>query len=357
MGFENPVRDIQHLKLAHERDLGDASQKFDFTSIPPHISDRRWQLPDPDVAKFYTHSTHMLLKIPGWETFFNLGSYVFLFDASRLPLIRYFTPALLAVMNDIIRWSMEKVPDSPVSIRRKRTNLMIFVLLTVLSIYAFVSGGYIAHSSFEFALGLILAIIIGAVVAMRMKTTHLLAVIMASMLVSYIVEHFAPLAGMWRYLDGGSPPAFALFSTPIFIIVITGFSFVIQRIFAYMALKGRKARNVPLVIILIAFVVFMLFEGYFAIATTEIMAMYAAFTILALFYNNRQTLEWNFALAVSAIALGGSMELLGAASGLWSFAFGEGLPVFINFAWALNTWAALGIAQIAGINIREALAD
>lgn len=101
----------------------------------------------------------------------------------------------------------------------------------------------------------------------------------------------------------------------------------------------------------------MLFEGYFAIATTEVMAMYAAFAILALFYNNRQTLEWNFAIAVSAIALGGSMELLGAASGLWSFAFGEGLPVFINFAWALNTWAALGIAQIAGINIREALTD
>ncbi|MDP2844750.1 MAG: hypothetical protein Q8N79_01570, partial [Candidatus Methanoperedens sp.] len=279
------------------------------------------------------------------------------FDASRLPLIKYFTPAILSILNDIVKWSMEKAPDSPASIRRKSINSVIFVLLTVLSIYSFVSGGYFAHSSFEFALGLILTIIVGAVVAMRMKTRHLLALILASILVSYVVEHFAPLAGMWRYLDGGSPPAFALFSTPILIIVITGFSFVMQRIFAYMGLNGRKARIVPLAIILIALVVFMLFEGYFAIATTEVKVMYAAFAILALFYNNKQNLEWNFALAVSAIALGGSMELLGSASGLWSFAFGEGLPVFINFSWALNTWTALGLAQIAGINIREALAD
>lgn len=51
------------------------------------------------------------------------------------------------------------------------------------------------------------------------------------------------------------------------------------------------------------------------------------------------------------------MELLGASSGLWSYAFGEELLVFISFAWALNAWAACGLAQIFGINLRDAVAE
>jgi hypothetical protein len=49
------------------------------------------------------------------------------------------------------------------------------------------------------------------------------------------------------------------------------------------------------------------------------------------------------------------MELLGAVSGLWSYAFGEGLPIFISLAWALNAWAACGITQVFGVNMRDAV--
>jgi len=33
--------------------------------------------------------------------------------------------------------------------------------------------------------------------------------------------------------------------------------------------------------------------------------------------------------------------------GLWSYAFDEGMPVFLSLAWAINAWAACGISQIA----------
>jgi hypothetical protein len=60
---------------------------------------------------------------------------------------------------------------------------------------------------------------------------------------------------------------------------------------------------------------------------------------------------------VVAMSLGGMMELLGAISGLWSYAFGEGMPIFISMGWVLNAWAACGIAQFFGINMRDAIAD
>ncbi len=108
---------------------------------------------------------------------------------------------------------------------------------------------------------------------------------------------------------------------------------------------------------MLAFAAFLQFESYFRIATLQIIAVYAAFAFLGIYYSNRQTLEWNFAFAAVAVALGGTMELLGASSGLWSYAFGERLPIFISFAWALNACAACGLAQILGINIRDAFAE
>lgn len=355
MGYKNPIKEIDHLKLAHERGLGDASVKFDSSSLPPHISDGKWELPDPDVAKLYVKSTHMLLQIPGWDTFFNMGSDVFLFDAARLPLIKYFTPGFLSILNDVIKWTMDKKPDTPESKKRKRINLGIVIVLAILSVLGFVSEGFIAKSSLEFSLSFLAAIVLGAMFARRMKTKHLVSISLASILVSYIVERYAVLAGMWHYIDGSAPPFFALFSTPIFIITILGITSYLQRIFAFVNLKGKRLRIFPAILVLLAFAVFMVFEGYSALATPQVIAMYVGFAALSLFYNNRQGLEWNFAFAIVAVALGGSMELLGAVSGLWGYAFGEGLPIFISLAWALNAWAACGITQVFGVNMRDAV--
>ncbi|HID19456.1 MAG TPA: DUF362 domain-containing protein [Methanophagales archaeon] len=356
MGFDNPGEEIEHIKLAHERTLGDASQEFDFAALPyTHSSDGNWKRPDPEVAKFYTWGIHQILKIPGWDTFFNIGADFFLYDTARLPLLKYFTPAFLQILHDIAKWSMVEKP-TPDSRKRKRTNLAIYSIFALLSLLGFISGGYLANSSFGFALGFMFALIFAAWFAMKMKTKLFVAVSLTSILISYLVEHFAVLAGMWRYIDDAAPQFFTLFSIPIFVIVIIGFSHFLKRVFAYVNLSGVRFRNAPFALILLAFVAFLQFEGYLAITTPQVIMIYAAFAILGLFYNNRQTLEWNLAFATVAIAMGGTMELLGASSGLWSYAFGEGLPVFICFAWALNAWAVCGIVQIFGMNPRDAVA-
>ncbi len=358
MGFKNPIKEIKHIELAHQRGLDDASQKFDFASLPyKHSSDGNWHRPDPEVAKFYTWGIHTLLKIPGWDTLFNMGSDFFLYDAARLPLLKYFTPAFLQILNDIAKWSMSKKPETSESIRRRRVDLAIFSFLAILSLFGFVSGGYLAKSSLEFTLSYIFVLIFVAWFTMRMKTKYLAAVSLTSILISYLVERFAVLAGMWQYLDAAAPPLFALFAIPIFVIMILGFSHFLKRVFTYVNLKGTRFRNAPVILILLAFAAFMQLEGYLKIATLQIVTIYAAFAILGLFYNNKQTLDWNLAFAAVAIALGGAMEMLGASSGLWSYAFGEKLPIFISFAWALNAWAACGLAQIFGINLRDAVAE
>lgn len=358
MGFENPIEEIKHIQLAHERGLGDASQKFDFSTLPyEYSSDGNWQRPDPGIAKFYTWSIHTILKIPGWATFFNIGADFFLYDAARLPLLKYFTPACLQILNDIAKWSIGKKPDTAESIKRRRINRTIFSLLVLFSLFGFISGGYLAKSSLLFALSFIFAIIFAAWFVGKMKTKHLIAVSLSAILIYYFVERYAVLAGMWSYFDGAAPPLFALFAIPIFIIVILGLSYFLKRAFGYVNLSGAKFRNVPFALMLLAFVAFLQLEGYQAIATKQVIGIYAAFAILSLFYNNRQPLDWNLAFAVVALVLGGVMELLGASSGLWSYAFGERLPIFISFAWTLNAWAACGLAQIFRLNLKDAVVE
>lgn len=358
MGFKNPIDDIRHIKLAHENGVGDASQKIDFTILPyPHSSDGNWKRPDPDVAKFYVWGTHTLLKLPGWDTLFSICSDFFLYDAARLPILKYFTPALLQIVNDIAKWSLGRKPDSPENKKRRNINLGIFSILALLSLFGFVYGGYLMKSSLYFSLGFLFSIIFAAWFATRMKTKHFVAISLTSILISFLIERYAALAGMWRYIDGAAPPVFSLFSTPLLVISIIGFAHFLRKIFAYVELSGSKLRNIPYVLMLLGFVAFLQFESYLTVISPEVIAIYSVFAILGIYYNNKQTLDWNLAVASVTVGICGTMELLGASSGLWSYYYLEPMPIFLILGWTLNVWAACGIAQILGINFREAIAD
>ncbi len=355
MGFKNPQEDIDHLKLAHERNLGDAAQTFDLTTLPyPHSLDGNWSRPDPEVVRLYTWSTHLLLKIPTWDTFFNLVSDFFLYDAATLPILKHFTPGLLQILNDVAKWSLDKQPDTPEIKSRKRTNLFIISILTFIMLLFYVIEGYLAISSLYFMLGLVFAIIFAALFATRMRTKDLIVLSIISIFMAYLVEHMAASTGMWQY-NGPPQLLFSTFSIPILVIPIIGFAHFLSRVFVYVELSGKRFRNVPFVLVLFAFAVFFYMEGYLALATVPAIAMYAAFALLGLFYNNGQVLEYNLALAIVAAGLGGAMELAGISSGLWSFAFGEGLPVFISLAWVLNIGAICGITRIFGINLKDSI--
>jgi len=274
-----------------------------------------------------------------------------------MPILKYFTPALLQIVNDVAKWSLGRTPDSPETKKRKNVNLGIFSILAVLSLLGFVSEGFLLRSSFYFSLGYLFSIIFAAWFATRMKTKHLVAISLTSILISFLIERYATIAGMWHYVNGASPPLFSLFSTSLLVISIFGFSDFLRKGFDYIELNGSRLRNIPYILMVCGFVAFLQFEGYLRIISIEVIAIYLAFAILGLFYNNEQTLDWNLAIASVTLAVGGSLELLGSSSGLWSYAYSETMPIFLIMGWTMNIWAACGIAQLFGINFREAIAD
>lgn len=358
MGFMEPEKDIEHIKLAHESGLGDALKKFDLKTLPyPHTSDGKWKRPEPQVARFYVWSTNQFLKLPGWDTFFSIASDFFCYDMARLPILKYITPALLQTINEVGKWFLGKNPYSPENKKRSNNNLIIFSVLALLSLFGFVSGGYFLKSSLYYNLAYLFSFIFAAIFATKMKTKHFVTISGASILVSFMLEFFAVRAGMWHYLDSPGLPIYAMFSAPILVITIIGFSDSLRKAFAYVELSGSKLRMVPFIMMLLGFIMFLQFENYLVIISPEVIAVYSAFIILGIFHNNSKTLDWNLAVASASIGCGFITELLGTSSGLWSYAYYEPLPVFLILGWTLNVWAVCGIAQIFKVNLRDAMTD
>jgi len=358
MGYMEPEKDIEHIRLAQQSGLGDALQKFDFKTLPyPHTSDGKWKRPEPQVAKFYVWSTNKFLKLPGWDTFFSIASDFFCYDMARLPILKYITPALLQVMNDVGKWFLGKTPDSPENKKRSNNNLIILSVLALLSLFGFVSGGYLMKSSLYYSLAYLSSFIFAAIFATRMKTKHFVTISAASIIVSFILEYFTVRAGMWHYIDPSGLPIYAMFSTPILVINIIGFSDFLRKTFAFVELSGSKLRMVPFIMMLLGFILFLQFENYLVKLSMEVIAIYLAFIILGLFHNLKQNLEWNLAVASVAIGCGFITEFLGASSGLWSYAYYEPLPIFLIVGWTLNVWAICGIAQVFKVDLSEAIVD
>jgi uncharacterized protein (DUF362 family) len=358
MGYMEPEKDIVHIRLAHESGLGDAMQKFDIKTLPyKHASDGNWNRPDPEVAKFNVWSTNKFLNLPGWDNFFSIASDFFCYDMARLPILKHITKALLEIMNDLGKWFLLKNPDSPENKKRSNNNLFILSVLSLLSLFGFVSGGYLMKSSLYYSLAYLFSFIFAAIFATRMKTKHFVTISGASILVSFLLESYAVSAGMWHYLDSPGLPIYAMFSAPLLVITIIGFSDSLRKSFAYVELSGSKLRIVPFIMMLLGFVLFLQFENYLTVISPEVIAVYTAFIILGLFHNLKQNLEWNLAVASVSIGCGFITEFLGASSGLWSYAYYEPLPVFLILGWTLNVWAVCGIAQILKVNLRDAIAD
>lgn len=358
MGFTHPEKDIEHIKLAYEDGLGDAMQRFDPELLPySHPSDRNWKRPDPQVAKFYVWSTHKFLKLPGWDTFFSIASDFFLYDMARLPILKYITPAALQIINDAGKWFLGRDPESPKNKKRTNLNLIFLSVLVVLSLYGFVSGGYLNKSSFYFSLAYLTSILFAAIFATKMKNKQFIIISLASIIVSFILENYAVRAGMWHYINSPDLPVFSMFSTPILVINIIGFSDFLRKGFDYVKLNGSKLKIIPFMFVILGFILFLNFENYVAVLSPEIIAVYSAFMILGLFHNLKKTLDWNLAVASVSIGCGFITEFLGAYSGLWSYAYYEPMPIFLILGWALNVWAVCGISQILDADPGKSIVD
>ncbi len=390
MGFEHPFKDIKFLRFAEEMMgterslLRQIPKELQFNvlqliskwEIPANSRDGKWQLADPKVVEETQNFMENLFSIPGAATLYNIGADFILLDAARLPYWRILETALLQILFAPRFW-IKKARETALERNRMRIDLAIFAIIALVSLYFFI--GYLPkdlmglNSSLGYILGFALAVILGAFFSRMMQTKYLVAISLSSLVVAYFVESFAPWAEWWRYLKEGTnpsmgwfglpaPPHYPLFAVPIFIIAIIGLSYVISPML--FSLKGRRFRLVPYAVIILALFIFLYLEGYLTppasanidISTRNMIIIYSAMAIVGLYFNEKQNLDWNIALALVAVASGFIMEYLGALSGFWMYPHISGavMPMFVPFTWALNTWAACGLALILGINLSEA---
>lgn len=350
--------DIAHIKIAHERGLGDASQKFDPRNLPySHVKDGNWDRPEPKVKDFYEWSLESLLRLPGWDTLFNIGADFFLYDLSRLPVFRYFTPSVLRLLSDLVSKNLS-AEETEESLHRKRTNTYIAGMVATLSLLGFYLQGFFARSSLLFDISYLLAIALSILAARRMKTGHLLALIGSSALMALIVEGTLTYTGMVTYFIAN--PYF--FAVPAWVILMIAFLEVIDRLRTWLRGLGIFSKlsgygNLPIVLTVLALATFLTWEGYLEVAWPSALLMYTTMAALGLLYSRGHSMEWNAAIMVVGIGAGGYMELLGNMSGFWHYHFSESLPIFILFAWALNTWAAQGLAALLGFDPGNSMAE
>ncbi len=361
MGYD-PM-DITHLRMAHERELGDASQKYDLRELPyRHVGGRdgNWNRPEPEVKDFYEWGLEFLLKFPGWGTLFNIGADFFLYDLARLPFFRYFTPAALQMLNDIFYMTLRGEKKTEEADKRRKTNVFIVLLVALASLIGFYADGY-SRASIFFKLNYLVAVMFSMWVASRMRTKHLAALGVSTIIVASVVEYINPSAGMLVYYGESIPPAFAVFGWVILMISILGFTTFLSPWVSNLGLfkrlgDGKVQSSLPLLATVVVFALFLRWEGYLAVADARVLAMYSGMVLLGLLYSGRQTIEWNASLMVVSILVGGSMELMGSASGLWKYHFNEPLAIFITMAWAINSWAVHGIPSLLGVDIARSMA-
>jgi len=276
---------------------------------------------------------------------------------ARLPVLKYLTPALLKLLNDVAFLILKGQGDTEEDRIRRRNNFFTVLLLAEASLFGFYMDGYLMRSLF-FDLNFLLAILVSILAAVRMKTRNLLALILSSAFVSFVVEHAITSDEIVIYTGSAGPTLFAVSGWVMLLIAIFGISDLLRQWLARLHIFDKLSgwRALPFAAAVAAFSLFFYLEGYFEVAGREVLVMYAVMALLGLFYSNRCSIDWNASLVIASIAVGGYMELLGTLAGLWSYSLTDAMPIFITLAWAINSGAVHGIASLAGIDLSSSTA-
>lgn len=352
--------EITHISMAHERGLGDASQKFDFNSLPYlHAGgkDGDWDRPKPQIKDFYEWGIELLLKLPGWETLFNIGADFFLYDLARLPVFRYLTPSLLQLLHDAIYMNIKEMVDTDADRARRRNNIILMLLVSLAAIVTFCTEGYIRHSSLLFELSFLIAILVSIIAAARMKTAHLTALLLSSGLVGAVVEQSNISSGLLTYAGSTGVSPFIVSGWMIMMVVILQIADIFTPWLTRLGIfsRIRNWTNLPFATAIIITGLFMYWEGYLAAADKEVLLIYAGMVLVGLGYSTRHSVEWNTSLLAASVIIGGSTDLAGSLAGFWDYRFGEALSVFFALSWTVNTWAVHGLPYLIGIDLGNRL--
>lgn len=353
MGY-NPL-DITHILKASEHGLGDANAKYDLNDLPySHAGnkDGNWDRPDPKVKDFYEWGVEFLLKLPGWDTLFNIGADFILYDLARLPVLKYFTPAVLQLLNDIVFLHLGE-EETEGAKKRRWFNVSFVAAVALISLLGFYLAGFLFRSTLAFDMGLLLAIALAAVGSARMQTRDLVILAASSAVFSLVVETTNTIAGLLSY--EGMPQAY-LFVVGGWILFMISILYLGDLLRMWLLRLGMLSklqtwRTLPYLAVLALFLVFMYWEGYLIEAGPDVWVMYAAMAVLGFLVSSRRSAEWNLAIGVMSISLGGFMELLGSLAGFWHYRYGEPLAVLFALSWAINAFAVHGLPNLFGVDI------
>ncbi|VVB70586.1 Uncharacterised protein [uncultured archaeon] len=354
MGYD--PKEIVHIKMAGERGLGDASARFDFSKLPykhPGGKDGNWDRPQPSVKDFYEWCIELILKLPGWETLFNVGADFFLYDLARLPILRNLTPAILQIMNDVVFNNIKGFKDTEKDRARRKYNVLMVLSVILAFAFGYCLDGYVWHLSLAFELSFLAAMAVSIIGALRMKTSKLAVLLISSALTATAVEHINISSKLLAYTGSADVSLFIITGWMLMMVTIMPLSDLLTNWLSGLGMfKKMQALNIlPFVLSLVLLSMFFIWEGYFWIASKEVLVMYGVMVAVSLLYSARHSIEWNASTMVVSIAVGGYMELLGSLAGFWQYHFMEPLAVFFALTWSLNTWTVHGLASLVGIDL------
>ena len=354
MGYE-PM-DIVHIKKAYEACLGDASARFDFSSrsyCHAGGKDGNWERPDPLIKDFYEWGIELILMFPGWDRLFNIGADFLLYDTGRLPIFRYLVPAFLQLLHDCVYTNLKGIKSTTGDITRRAINITLIGLVALGCAIGYYWDGYIWHSSLLFELSYLMAIVVAALASARMKTMHLIVLMAISALVCYVVEHTNISAGLLNYTGSADVSIFTISGWIVMMVVILQLSDFLAGWLKGLAIfkEIRSWKVLPFAVMLIIFALFSYWEGYLAIADSDVLVMYAVMAAIGIFYSWKHSIEWNASLVAVSVVVGGFMELIGSVAGYWHYHFHETLAVFFALSWAMNTMAVHGLTYLVGIDL------
>jgi len=223
--------------------------------------------------------------------------------------------------------------------------LIIFGLLSA-TVIAFFWGGYHTLVPVLFILGLIAVSTICAWAALSMETRDLVVLTVVSLATAVIDEYAHTSAGAFTYFDGMTPSPLTVFGWGLFILgILTVARFLYSRI-PLETLDSGVLRVVPALISVALLVAFAWIQGYFPVFTVLLILVYIVHGVASLYYSYLHPLGWNAWVMAASLAVGALMEFLGVMEGLWVYRFGEPLPLFMAFTWALRTWTILAVSSL-----------
>jgi len=94
--------EIDHIKKAHQKGLGNAKILLEDLEYPPNPKDGNWEKPDDSVSTFYEQLIEFILLVPGVGNLFDIGADLILRDFARWPFFSNITPEVEEFLNDFL---------------------------------------------------------------------------------------------------------------------------------------------------------------------------------------------------------------------------------------------------------------